>query len=328
MDVPMIRTVQDLRDLPNYLESVDPQAQPLAKIITGYYLNEEYPCGLKSCHQPHREGFLVELEDGNVTNVGWKCGERFGDKFSFERTRYAERVMRPKAIRIVQDTIPKLHAMQQEMTHLATEADRLSHCKQGMRSMFPKLYRELERRAHSGNDRVGEQVERTKKEVDDLYEMNPAGSRERFRYREEPRGVLPGLRVIADNIREDVITAVTLKADALLPLNICSLSTEKLLEWERWALHFDDIIQRARDTVAAGSQLFAPDSFRLMTYIATADSEKRALGKLSPGDLLRDKESLKPPSAIPAHPAEQSKKQRDIQKRLEATLRSAAHKAR
>lgn len=324
----MIRTVQDLRDLPNYLESVDPHTQPLSKIITGYYLNEEYPCGLKSCHQPHRDGFLVELEDGNVTNVGWKCGERFGDKFSVERTRYAEREMRPKAIRIVQDTIPKLHGMRQEMTHLATEADRLSQCKQGMRSLFPKLYRELERRAHSGNDRIAEQVERTKKEVDDLYEMNPASSRERFRYREEPRGVLPGLRVIADNIREDVITAVTLKGDALLLLDIGSLSTEKLLEWERWAQHFDDIIQRARGTVAAGNQLFAPESFHLMAYIATVDTERRALVKLLPADLLRDKKSLTPASALPAHPAEQSKKQRDIQKRLEATLLSASYKAR
>ena len=323
MDKPLIRTAQDLRDLPNYLESVAPLAQPLSRIVTGYYLTSEYPCGLKSCHQPHREGFLVELADGNVTNVGWKCGEGFGDKFTVERTRYAERELRPKAIRNIQSALPKLRGMQQEIMHLAAEADRLSQCKQGMRSLLPKLYRELEHRAHSGNDRVVELVERTKKDIDNLHEMNPGSSRERLRYREEMRGVLPGLGVIADNIREVVITAFTAKVEALLLLNVGTLSTEKLLEWERWALHLDDTISRARGTVTTGNQLFASESFRLMTYISTVDTERRALVKLSPKDLMQNKLNSTPGSAIPARQLAQSKKQRDIQKRLDATLRTA-----
>jgi len=270
----------------------------------------------------------VELEDGNVTNVGWKCGEGFGDKFAVERTRYAERELRPKAIRTIQDTIPKLRDMQQELAQLEAEADRISRCKQGMRRQVPNLYRELERRAHSSNDRVVEHVERTKKEIDDLCEMNPGSSRERFRYREESRGVLLGLRIIADNIREIVITNLTSKAEVLLTVNIGSLPTDKLLDWERWALRLEDKIAQARATITAGNQLFVPESFRLMAHFATTDSERFALAKLTPTALLRDEVNPTQGKATPTHPTALSKKQRDIQRRLEETLRKAQRRTR
>ncbi|MDE2598437.1 MAG: hypothetical protein KGL40_02310 [Rhodocyclaceae bacterium] len=323
MDKPFIRTAQDLRKLPNYLESVDPQAQPLSKILVGYFLETEHLCGLKSCHQPHKEGFLVELENGKLTNVGWKCGERFGDRFALERTKYAERELRPKAIRTIQDAMAKIRAMKEELATLASDADRLSQCKQGMRNQLPKLYKELDRRAHSGNAQVVEQVERTKQEIDNLYEMNPGAGRERFRYREEARGILPGLHVISDNIRENVIVQLTGKAETLLTADIGPLSTDKLLDWERWALRFDSMVERAHATVKGGTQLFSPESFRLMSYLTTVHTERSALSKLTSEALLKDVAAPKDAGKPTAEPLKLSKKQQDIQKRLEATLRNA-----
>jgi hypothetical protein len=158
----IIRTPSDITSYPKYLESIDPKTRPLRRIITGYYLNEEYPCGLKSCHQPHKEGFLVELEDTYVTNVGWVCGQQFGEKFAIERTRYAEQILRPKAIATIQNIVSKINGLPQEIQRLAEEAARLSQCKQSMRSQFPRLYKDLERRAHSSDNRVTEQVELTR----------------------------------------------------------------------------------------------------------------------------------------------------------------------
>lgn len=323
MDKPLIRTAQDLRKLPNYLESVDPQAQPLSKIVIGYLLESEYPCGLKGCHRAHKEGFLVELEDGKVTNVGWICGERFGDRFALERTRYAERELRPKAIRAIQEAIAKIRGMKDELATLASDADRLSQCKQGMRNQLPKLYEELNRRAHSGNARVVEQVEQTKQEIDNQYEMNPSAGRQRFRYREETRGMLPGLSVISDNIRENVIVELTGRAETLLTTEIGPLSTDKLLEWERWSEQFDSMVKRAHATVMGGGQLFAPESFRLMSYLTTIHTERSALSKLTAEALLKDTATSMATDKPTAVPTKLSKKQQDIQKRLEATLRNA-----
>jgi len=323
MNRPIIRTIQDLRNQPRFQASVDPALHPLSRILTGYHLNEEFPCGLKSCHQPHKEGYLVELEDGHLTNVGWKCGDAFGDRFNAERTRYAERVLRPTAIRTVGDLVVRLQGMQKEMAQLASEADRLSQCKQGMSKQFPKLYADLKRRAHAGDDRIVESVARTKAEIDDLQAMNPGTPRDQFRYRQEGRGVLPGLRTLANNIRDDVVVQFTSKASELLATTVATLPTDKLLEWEGWAHRFDDTLARARSAIEAGKAFFAPQSFQLMVYVATVDLERAALRKASAESLVRGDGASPTSGGTAAAKLPMSKKERDIRKRLEATLRNA-----
>ena len=50
---------------------------------------------------------------------------------------------------------------------------------------------------------------------------------------------LPGLRVLAISIRDEVITQFTAKADTLQMASVVSLATERLLDWERWARQLD-----------------------------------------------------------------------------------------
>lgn len=326
MEKPIIRASQDLQRLENYLPSIDPKTQPLRRIVTHYYLNELFPCGLKDCHQPHKEGYLVELEDGYYSNVGWKCGEHFGEKFATERRRYAEQELRPQAIRTIQEVVQKIQGMRNIIDQIAVDADRLSQCKQGLRGQFPKLYRDLERRANDGNDRVTEQVERTGKEIDDLHAMNPGAGRERFRYRDEPRGVLPGLRVLGMNIREEVVTRFTGKAGALLSIDVPSLSTDKLLEWEGWALRFSELLSNTQGVVAAGNAFFTPECFHLLTYVANVHGEKSALTNLTVATLLKEVRRPNDAGSVSVEPIALSKKQRDLQKRLAAIQRNAGRR--
>lgn len=326
MTRPIIRTKQDFFHIASYEPSIDPVARPLRRIVTRYFLEVEYPCGLKGCHQPHKEGFLVELEDGGVSNVGWKCGERFGEKFLVEKKRYAEMELRPKAIVLVQEVVQKIRAMRTELARLDVDADRLSQFKRGLRSRLPNLYKALERRAHGSDARVTEQLERTEQEIQDLLALNPGVVRERVRYREEVRGTLPGLTVVTTNVREEVVTNLTARAATLLETNVAALATDKLLDWERWALNFDESVASAQRLLTAGSGLFGLEGWRLLPFLATTPSEKAALAKLTPDALLRgdqDNEPRAAPAVSQAHPAELSKKQRDIQKRLNAALRSA-----
>lgn len=319
-----IRTYHDLLQLPDFRESIDPLAQPLRRILTGYHLESEYPCGLKGCHQPHKEGFLVELEDGGLTNVGWKCGAGFGDKFAAEKRRYAEEELRPKAIAVLHEAGQKIREMKFGLARLAAEADRLSRCKQGLRSLLPTLYRDLLRRAHGGDARVIEQIARTEKEIQDMLALNPSARRDDIRYREEARGVLPGLALIAKPVREEVIGKLTSRAEELVETNVAALGTDKLLDWEGWALRFDENLAAAQRLLSAGDALFSLDGFRLLAFVATVPAERTALSTLSTAVLLRGAEeegASTPHAASPTKPM--SKKQRDIQKRLEATLRAA-----
>lgn len=320
-----IRTSQDLLNLPNYLSSIDPKTQPLRRIITGYYLNSEFPCGLTGCHQPHKEGYLVELEDGHVSNVGWKCGAHFGEKFTTERNLYVEQELRPNAIRTVQEVAQRIQGMRKELDHLTAEADRLSRCKDGLRFQFAKLYPELVRRAHSGNDRVTEQAVRTQKEIDDLQAMNPSTRRELLRYREDFRGVLPGLRTLSTQIRDEVVSQFTGRAESLLTTNVTPLSTDKLLEWEGWASRFDETLARARSFISTGNAFFSPECFRLLAYVAIDSSEKAALSKLTVASLLKERNDPARANTGPADSFAMSKKQRDIQKKLAAMQRTSRH---
>lgn len=326
MDKPIIRNPSDITNFPKYLESIDPKTQPLRRIITGYHLNEEYPCGLKSCHQPHKEGYLVELEDTYVTNVGWKCGMQFGEKFAIEHRRYAEQELRPKAITTIQEIISKIKGVSQEIQRLADDAARLSQCKQGMRSQFPRLYKDLDRRAHGGNNRVTEQIELTKNEIDDLQAMNPGSSRGQFRYREELRGVLPGLRVLAINIHEEVISRLKSKADTIIGINVVALPTAKLLEWEGWANRFDEMLASAKYLIVDGNQFFTPECFGLLKHIAIDSAEKAAISNLTVAKLLKDGINSDSHKNGSIEPVALSKKQRDIQKRLAATLKNKGKK--
>ncbi|MDA8254944.1 MAG: hypothetical protein M0Z99_04765, partial [Betaproteobacteria bacterium] len=73
---------------------------------------------------------------------------------------------------------------------------------------------------------------RTQKEIDDLQAMNPSTRRELLRYREDFRGVLPGLRTLSTQIRDEVVSRFTGRAESLLTTNVTPLSTDKRLEWE------------------------------------------------------------------------------------------------
>ena len=149
MDRPNIRTSRDLLNLPNFVEFIDPIARPLRRIVTPYFLDFEYPCGLKSCRQPHREGYLVELVDGSLTNVGRICGGHFGDAFAIEELRYSEQVQRPELIASLRIVAQRIRDQLQTLNNLERQAVNLSNCKSGFRKAVPKLHKELERRAHT-----------------------------------------------------------------------------------------------------------------------------------------------------------------------------------
>jgi len=263
----------------------------------------------------------VELEDGYVTNVGWVCGQQFGEKFAIERHRYAEQELRPKAITTIQGIVIKIRGISQDLQRLTDEAARLSQCKQNMRNLFPRLYKELERRAHSGNNRVTDQIELSQKEIDDLQAMNTGSGRGRSRYREELRGVLPGLRVLSTNIREEVISRFKSKADTIIGTNVVALHTDKLLEWQSWANNFDEMFAGAENLIADGKQFFMPECFDLMQYIAIDSAEKSEISKLTVAKLLKDGTNMDANKSASAEPVALSKKQRDAQKKLDAIIR-------
>lgn len=70
-------------------------------------------------------------------------------------------------------------------------------------------------------------------------------------------------------------------------------------------------------------QLFAPESFRLMSYLTTVHTERSALSKLTAEALLKDAATPMATDKPTTASTKLSKKEQDIQKRLKATLQNA-----
>lgn len=328
MKRPIIRSAQDLLSLPTYLESIDPITQPLRRIVTHYQLDQEFPCGLKGCRQPHKDGFLVELEDGNLSNVGHVCGKEFGeDRFGDEKRRYAEQVLRPQAIAIITTVLEQLQSLRPELAELRVHAERLSLYKRGLRERFSRLYVELERRAHNGGNRVSEQIELTPAE----FEQRKAIDSRASRYREEYRGTLPGLGILAENVHDVVITRLVAKADELREVDLSSMATNQLLEWQRWSTDFDEAFGNAKKLVAAGERLFTKESFQLMSLLVINHVEKAAVAKLAAADLINGRSAttgIQSGAAAGSNQPMLSKKQRDLQKKYDAIARNSRERNR
>lgn len=65
----------EVYETPGFVKALDPKSTALKEIIGVYSFSSRQPCGLKSCKQPHSNGYLVTTTDGQVTNLGSVCGK-------------------------------------------------------------------------------------------------------------------------------------------------------------------------------------------------------------------------------------------------------------
>jgi hypothetical protein len=104
------RDYATLAERPNFREVLDRKAHKLRRVLSGYSFQALVRCGLADCRTPHRDGFLVETDDGLETNVGHVCGRNaFGTKFDLERAAY-------ERIRELQDLRDRAKQLQAQVT--------------------------------------------------------------------------------------------------------------------------------------------------------------------------------------------------------------------
>jgi hypothetical protein len=85
-EVLQFNSVAEFQSRPQFHRELIAAAEDLEKIVGKYLLPEPKMawthCGLNSCDQPHRRGYIVRLRDGRETNCGHKCGSNhFGVKW-------------------------------------------------------------------------------------------------------------------------------------------------------------------------------------------------------------------------------------------------------
>ena len=70
-----LKSWDDMLETPGFERDIDAKKVQLKEVIGVYAFDSKQPCGLKSCRQPHGNGYLVTTTSGQVTNLGSVCGK-------------------------------------------------------------------------------------------------------------------------------------------------------------------------------------------------------------------------------------------------------------
>ncbi len=261
--------------------SIDPNKYPLKRIVRHYHVNPEIQCSLSMCHRWHNEGYIVELDDGRLTNVGHICGKQFGEKFAIEEQKYQEQILRPQLIEAISSSKKKLAELKPLIDKLEQRAQIVSKRKSAFVSLFKEATQALKRRAVNGDTEVFESVERNKQEVDDLLAANPFQSREALQVKNISKGHIKGLRLFSENVFETTTSNLCNPLEQLVNLvDYQTLPLRKLVEWESWLRSLDEKSSHATALVEDSEQFFTKDNFKLISLLPNSPEVKSRLSKL------------------------------------------------
>lgn len=275
----------DIQAQPGYTETVDPKAQQLTRVITHYHLRQEFPCGIKTCRQPHKDGFLVALENGQCTNVGHVCGKQYWDKFEEMTRRYADAEVRPRLMSALTDFRRRAPELAPELERLERPAELIWQRRTEFSKQLPRLAVELKRRSFSNDARVTDSVHRSEQEMEDLEALMGEQYARRNPLKQVEVGVFTGLGVFKSSVRETVLGRLLTPFREIQGLDIASMPTKGLLEWDNWVANFDELRREAEAAIRDGEAFFTEANLRLCQHLALPAQEKSLLRTLRLEDL-------------------------------------------
>lgn len=275
-----VKSFADLKLIPKYKYDVNPAFTPLKEILDHYYLTPEVQCGLKGCHQWHNDGLIVELENGDITNVGHICGAAFGDKFLKAHKEYTDKILRPQAINDIYEAKNYLAPVALKLSAIGDELTAIVHRRVAFKKSFPAISTELTRRLNTGNLRVFESIQRSIVEINEMLAMNPYQNKNQLAFKEVDLGVLRGLVVFSGDIYQKYVINLVRSTHDLINFEISqSVSTTELIKWQSWVRSYDDLYADAEDVLLKAKEFYSPDNLALIAKLSAPESEKRLFDK-------------------------------------------------
>jgi hypothetical protein len=283
----IVRTPADLRNLPGYVAQVDPALVGLKRVIWPYHFRlEEMQCALVNCGANHKEGVIVELDDGSISNIGHICGhdaDKFSTKFGTEMLKMSEGRHRDTMMPMLSDRVG-LEKIASQVGTAYHAGHRWIKRRVAFSAQFPEAAQEVAQRVASGSSlKVSEVTERSEGEIDDLVESGRFNNRQAARYKDVARGSIEGTGMLA--LTESKIESLWRRADSLLAANPLAMESAPLQ-----ALFADAnaLPAKAQDIVracAAAEAFFTPANFSVMAFLPMSSNAKERLAGLSLADL-------------------------------------------
>jgi len=296
----MIQSSVDITSREKYKELVDPATNAFKRIVNHYWIRIPIKCAIKSCRQPHNDGFLVELANGDETNIGHVCGRRyFGESFSVGVDNYRRDILIPELRQKLVGSKDQVRSMLQRVLEMCAEEEAgLGRQKRNFRRLFPQLTRMLNQRAARSQAVVSRQRQRTSQEIDDLVAINPGTPRSRFAFEEIQVGQIQGLQTIGESLHDLLHKQLREPIERFLNENVSSMSYDRLIEADLLLRNLDELLSRAGSAISDARNFFSEDNVELLKLLDLPDDERRifnithlrSLALDDPRDLLRGAE--------------------------------------
>jgi len=253
---------------PNFRPEIDTSKHKIEKIISKSIFPDKHPCGKKDCHQPHKNGWVVETVDNLETLVGSKCGlEWGGDTFLSQIAALDKRIKRESKLKIISEFIQNTDLLIERVHEIKTRTNGALWLSKTITRLETEctedIFRNLKRRAAKGETSVTKDVLKTKEERELESSMNVGVSSSA--YKTLIIGHLDGLEVLNFDIRQILIQKIYSTVISLKHVNPSTLSTPALNKLSLELGEIDTLFLQAEDILGYGKKFFSNESnFKLI----------------------------------------------------------------
>lgn len=268
-------TWDELAALPGFRPEQVPIDDMRRGHVVGQYSmkgNDMRPCGIASCSQPHKHGFIVELADGTLSNVGRMCGKsKLGVEFNQMLVRY-------RATRKAAAKAKAVGAMRDEARAAIVAASTVPVGLQTAKALLttldslpPRMKAVLERHAMAGDGQIVRRRDPTPEEIRRAKFMGdprPAAVSEVITNIGEIKAVAPVNRadfVAEKRIPQAVEQLETLIADPAATADAIAAKIRVLRDTR-------DLLDRSIERTA---RFFAPGNVARLGYFENTDAPAR-----------------------------------------------------
>ena len=290
-----LETWDEVEKIVGYTRDVDPSASKLKDIIGSYRFPDFVVCGLSRCHHKHFRGYVVSIENGQVTNIGHQCGKtHFG--VEFEKMSLAfDRDLREKEHR------ETLHAFKNRLDEYTAEVEQLKNDKKGgnwlnkqitnlttqgraipdcvlrvlnemIRARSPVLVRQ--RLATAREIELAEAMRQSPGDKDRIEDNE--NSRPRQKMIEEEVGALDGFAALypENNIRKLLVLETDIPLRELAALDVDTASRHELSRWAKWTGEVDTRLRQCREIIGHGQALFRRNNIAKLAEITESETDE------------------------------------------------------
>jgi hypothetical protein len=259
-----------LVERPNFREVLDREKHKLRRVLSGYSFQAMIPCGLADCRTPHRDGFLVETEDGLETNVGHVCGRKaFGTRFDVERAAYE----RTRELQDLRDRAKNLKEQLTPVQHLVREIYKSRFGVEWVEMIKSALYKvlgedllsSLEATQRRGEYGVDQARRRTEAEIDRLVNETRR-RREDFAFETVRIGSLEPMPWLVFDFKGKLITDLLKRLEDLQFIEVDRLEMpvlrQRVKALDGWELR----VREAEDAVQTAHRFLASENIELLSF--------------------------------------------------------------